>query len=434
MMKLVKLDNKSAELFRELDPFDYLHGQGAFPTFALGCVNESDVMDEPAGLVICYRDRSVLVVRWIFAEPWYRGRGVSDMLLSAVFEIARNEGAEYVGALLSNEYGREEVCPDEEAFFSFLGFDRIISTGDGRARLLLAPVTESDEDDDSTLDDGEQSLFDFSFDVVAADDGDIDEDGVWDEDGDAGEGGALGEEGVLDSDGEDVDSDAGREGFGGAGTDGQDFGGRGFGGAGGDGAYREGLGGHDAGRGDGLARAGKYSAGIEIRRAGKYRRGGKREIQDSDIHIVAGDVFGRDLLMRQESDDRTEIASIGDITLPMLGDGLKRCSKVTKESAYGEVVREIPVSYFNERLSACAISNGAVTGLFLVHEEEGRLYPEYLCACGSDSRTQCKLMLRHAAKVLRDNYPEDTQIIVRCRDDVTREQVERLFSMGETAH
>lgn len=396
MMKLVKLDNKSAELFRELDPFDYLHGQGAFPTFALGCVNESDVMDEPAGLVICYRDRSVLVVRWIFAEPWYRGRGVSDMLLSAVFEIARNEGAEYVGALLSNEYGREEVCPDEEAFFSFLGFDRIISTGDGRARLLLAPVTESFEDDDSTLDDGEQSLFDFSFDVVAADDGDIDEDGVWDEDGDAGEGGVLGEEGVLDSDGEDVDSGAGRV--------------------------------------DGLARAGKYSAGIEIRRAGKYRRGGKREIQDSDIHIVAGDVFGRDLLMRQESDDRTEIAGIGDITLPMLGDGIKRCSKVTKESAYGEVVREIPVSYFDSKLSVCAISNGTVTGLFLVHEEEGRLYPEYLCACGSDSRTQCKLMLRHAAKVLRDNYPEDTQIIVRCRDDVTREQVERLFSMGETAH
>ncbi len=332
MMKLVRLDAKSAKLFAAFDPFDYLGRQSDFATFALGCALETEGTDIPTGIVICYPDKAVIVVKWIYVAPSYRGQGISDKLLSAVYKIAENDGKKYVGALLTDEYGREAVCPDEENFFSFQGFDRPVRVGDGGTRLLLSKVDSDDEEEDDNGDLDELSFYDFSFDISA-----------------------------------DTEAD------------------------------------------------------------GKVAERVKKE---SDTVVTAGDVFKCESFQNAETfkNPNKEVTSIGNITLQMLEDGIKLCGKKTVNSCYGEPIRDIPLTWFDPELSSCIICRGAVTGLFLVHKGDGRLWPEYLCSCGSDPFAESVLMMRNAAEALQKSYSEDTQIIVRCRNRKTVAMVEYLFS------
>ena len=332
-MKLIKLDINSGRFFQGLDPFEYLNRRSSFPTFAIGCAKDGEKSDIPAGIVICYLDRTVLVVRWIYVAPGFRGEGISDLLLSAVYEMAQSEGANYIGALLLNEYGKEIICSEAETFFRFQGFDEEVSLGDGKAKLLLSSVEHKDDDtSEQALDSDKLSLFEFSFDLAAYDD----------------------EESVVE----------------------------------------------------------------------------KRTRLASDILIHAQDVFDCEMLMNPAGGENrnTKVVSLGEITLPMLGEGIKLCSRATPESCFGGLIKDISVAWFDPALSSAVIRKGAVTGLFLVHKEDGKIWPEYLRACGSDSTKQCMLLVQKTAKALRDGYPAETEIVIRCRDNTTREMVDRLFS------
>ncbi len=331
-MKLVRLDNRSLEYFQGLDPFGYLQKHVPFTTIALGTAEENRENLTPTGLVLCYVESAVIVVRWLFVAPTFRGKGLSDTLLSAVYEIAQGEGKKYVGALLLDSYGRREVCPDEEAFFRFQGFDEEVPFYGGKARLLLSETSlNADDTPDLYESDDDLPFYGFSFDIA--------------------------------------------------------------------------------------------SSSVERERPDALKG------READIVIKAGDIFKCNALMKAEPDDneKTEVVSIGDITFPMLGDGIKKCSQVTADSCFSGPIRNISTQWYDLKLSTCSIVKGAVTGLFLVHEEDGDLWTEYMCACGADSPIQCLRMMQKSAAVLLSEYPEDTKVMVRYRDDKARGLVDHLF-------
>ena len=333
-MKLVRIEKKDSDYFAELDPFGCLEKEVPFPVFVLGAVEEDKEGDTPAGLIICYPDKSVIVVRWIYVLPGYRKQGVSDLLLNAVFEIAENEGKRYVGALIIKEYGRELVCPDEEVFFKMQGFDLEVTFSSGRAKLLLTDVSDSEDDQEADdIDEFAQNLFyEYSFDILGSD-----------------------------------------------------------------------------------------TKASEMK---------ERKKNKSDIAVSVKDVKECDTLFNTKADfsNIEEIVSIADVSFPMLGEGIRRCCKNVVDSCFGEEIRDIPVSWYDPKLSVCSISGGAVTGLFLVHSANGTFWPEYLCASGKNSNSQCLLMVQKAAEMLIKDYPQDTKVAVHCRNQTIRGIMEKLFA------
>ncbi len=137
--------------------------------------------------------------------------------------------------------------------------------------------------------------------------------------------------------------------------------------------------------------------------------------------------------MNPEKVDKTDVVCIGDITLPMLGDGIRKCSKVVPDSCFGGRIKDFPLSWFDPELSTCIITNETVTGVFLVHKDGDMLFPEYLCICGADAKADSRLLLQKAAAALWIDYPEETQIVIRCRDERTRQQIEKLFLRKDKA-
>ena len=144
-MKIIHLQDEQKDYFAALDPFEYFEEYKGTRCICLGCVEEEDGSDIPAGLMICLPDKRMPVVRWIYVDPKYRGRGVGDMLLSAGFDMAKNVGSKFLGAYFSKDYGRKFVCPDEDEYFKYNGFDRSIFLKDNEGKLLVAELDREGE-------------------------------------------------------------------------------------------------------------------------------------------------------------------------------------------------------------------------------------------------------------------------------------------------
>ena len=83
---------------------------------------------------------------------------------------------------------------------------------------------------------------------------------------------------------------------------------------------------------------------------------------------------------------------------------------------------------FECEVSSCLITDSRVSGFLLLHTEaEGLLMVDLLFASGPDAQSDIlKLMIR-TIKVLCENYPEDTGVILRRHNEAARKLVSRLF-------
>ena len=144
-MKIVKINEEQKMLFAALDPFEMLDRKRNSPEYYLGTVLEEEGLDVPTGLMICTVERGTIVIHWLYVEPKYRGMEMGSALLSAAFDVARKGEYKQVCAYLPNLYGRNYVCPKEDEYLRYHGFDNEWKLKEQGGRLLAADVGESDD-------------------------------------------------------------------------------------------------------------------------------------------------------------------------------------------------------------------------------------------------------------------------------------------------
>ena len=146
-MKLVLIKEEEKVLFAELDPFGFLDSEERVNELCFGAVEEGEDGDIPVGLMICFHDDELMMVRWLLVAPEYRGKGYGDELLSAAFTAAQNAGLKEVGAYLTKDKDRELICPDEEMYLKMNAFDREVTVSDDGSRVFIADVYAEDDEE-----------------------------------------------------------------------------------------------------------------------------------------------------------------------------------------------------------------------------------------------------------------------------------------------
>ena len=116
-MKTFKIDEKTTDLFRFMDPYDALDLTGLPGAFALAATVEKEDYDDPAAIVVVSSGEDHLVVEWMYTRPSYRGYGIGSNLLSLVFEEAKGRGIGDVTVRISEEFVSGGLLWDPEQFF-----------------------------------------------------------------------------------------------------------------------------------------------------------------------------------------------------------------------------------------------------------------------------------------------------------------------------
>ena len=123
-MKIGILMKEQRELFVDMDPFWMMERLELPGYFAMAAAefDEEENSELPAGLMIGEILSDKLIIEWIYVQNEFRNRGIAAQLLDAAFTIARKNNLPTVCAYLSEEWGRELVCPSEEVFLEAYGF------------------------------------------------------------------------------------------------------------------------------------------------------------------------------------------------------------------------------------------------------------------------------------------------------------------------
>ena len=123
-MKIGILMKEQRELFVDMDPFLMMERLELPGYFAMAATefDEEENSELPAGLMIGEILSDKLIIEWIYVQNEFRNRGIAAQLLDAAFTIARKNNLPTVCAYLSEEWGRELVCPSEEVFLEAYGF------------------------------------------------------------------------------------------------------------------------------------------------------------------------------------------------------------------------------------------------------------------------------------------------------------------------
>ena len=117
-MKIGRLTKEQVDFFADMDPLLMLE-RLEFPNCFALAATETDMQtleELPAGLMICAKTDDCLIIEWICVAPSYRMQGIGEQLLSAAFDLAKQQQLPEVCAYVNREFGREMVCPGEEEF------------------------------------------------------------------------------------------------------------------------------------------------------------------------------------------------------------------------------------------------------------------------------------------------------------------------------
>lgn len=339
-IKLVLLSDEQKILFSALDPFEMLVRKSNPLEFALGAVytDEAAGCDMPAGLMICELLSQALLVRWLFVSPKERGKGFGDKLLNAAVTSAKAEGKDYVFYHIPNEYGRGMVCPNEEEYLEYHGFEQDRSGLFNSEKLYALPLT----DDEKEYQEEPVDIFK-----------------------------------ELMEQGERLDHMSDAFGYG-----------KGF------------------------------QDNEELLPEMETWEFTAREVSQSSL-TGDGKSFG-------------DAAALSEISLPALGECLRHGLKQYSYSGLSGDLYKLPVDWFDMDLSSCVLSDGKVTGVFLVHKVSDDEYlAEYLYAMQSGSSKQLMQLLRRSATVFAKDYAPDTKLKIVSRRVAVKKLLERLFTSGK---
>ena len=164
------------------------------------------------------------------------------------------------------------------------------------------------------------------------------------------------------------------------------------------------------------------------------------------LHDEVKDGFSADGFKVTEGESRDLIVSVSDIKsiagnkkIPPKTVGLSELMElqfmqgVTNCLFHGkkgmvEDLEYIEKDWFDENCSSATITDGKVSGLFLIHRfPSGDLMPMLLTAIGPDANRDLLNMIRFSAQRAVVKYPGDTKIILRRHNDLVRAITQKLF-------
>ena len=88
----------------------------------------------------------------------------------------------------------------------------------------------------------------------------------------------------------------------------------------------------------------------------------------------------------------------------------------------------LPKEWFDEKVSCCVMTDGLINGFLLVHRyPSGLLMPVFFYSAGADSRYNLLEMMRFSVHSASEEYPEDTPVLIRRRNESVRALTEKLF-------
>ena len=141
-MRLIEVKKQQLPYFKGFDLFGLMDREKTAPDLMLGAVSDEAEGAEPAGLLFGRTEEKELQLRWLFVDPFQRGKSYGELLLSRAFQHARDTGAEKLRVLFPKEYGYEAICRNDRAFFRNHGFHDT-ENGEMEAKLSdYAALTE----------------------------------------------------------------------------------------------------------------------------------------------------------------------------------------------------------------------------------------------------------------------------------------------------
>ena len=151
------------------------------------------------------------------------------------------------------------------------------------------------------------------------------------------------------------------------------------------------------------------------------------EKENRDIVVTVKDLAA--LPIAEQQSIPSQIVNVGSLTLHQLRKGLVDCVFHGKTGLF-EDLTSLPFSWFEPELSCCVQMDGKVNGFLLVHKmSSGRLSVELLAASKPATQQDMIHMLRFSILRALKNYPEDTQIVIRRCNEVTKNFTDKLFPM-----
>ena len=148
------------------------------------------------------------------------------------------------------------------------------------------------------------------------------------------------------------------------------------------------------------------------------------EAEPSDVIVSVKEISGLPFVGKTAPD---YVMSLGDISERQFMRGMGNCILLRRMGLIEDPLN-IAKDDFECEVSSCLITDSRVSGFLLLHTEaEGLLMVDLLFASGPDAQSDIlKLMIR-TIKVLCENYPEDTGVILRRHNEAARKLVSRLF-------
>ena len=117
-MRIARLEKDQRALVLDLDPLMMMDRLDFPDAFALLAVQSDEKRREarPVGILIAEVHGELLVLDWLYVDMAHRMQGIGEQLLIAAFEYAAKNDITQLGAYRNNEYGRAEICPDDERY------------------------------------------------------------------------------------------------------------------------------------------------------------------------------------------------------------------------------------------------------------------------------------------------------------------------------
>ena len=125
------------------------------------------------------------------------------------------------------------------------------------------------------------------------------------------------------------------------------------------------------------------------------------------------------------------IVSIDQLMLRQFQKGIMNCLSHGLAGAL-EDLDTLPAGWFEPKVSCCVQSMGKVNGFLLFHETpSGKLAVKLFFACKPAGNQELLGMIRFAIMKAQENYPPQTQIVIRSYDEATDAFARKIFPNAE---
>lgn len=158
-----------------------------------------------------------------------------------------------------------------------------------------------------------------------------------------------------------------------------------------------------------------------------------RAADEKDFIVKLKDIEKCELLKADKASGKVE--SIGGLSLEKLERTLKICNDRRPCTWFAEDITALPVDWFDPDLSCCMKTDDNIEGILLIHPESaGMLWIEYLYVMGPEQDTVNMIMhmLRFTAGKALEEYPPETEIVIRRHTEEIERLTQKLFPQHQS--